>query len=130
MKRFLLITVLVMLFTGCSPNIVGKWNVDRYEIDNYNGQDFTASNAGEIIIKKNGTGEKNLSLNMFNRDPEIIESFRWDLSNQILRFYDNTSRQGSDFAKSWIVVTNKKNKQIWKSTDGSNSIQMMELSKN
>lgn len=130
MKNALLIIIISLVFTSCSPKIVGNWNVDRYEIDNYKGKNLTARNAGEIVLRKNGTGEKNLSIEMFNKDPNETENFRWELKNQILRIYDGSSKQSTDFAKSWIIVTNKNNKQVWKSTDGSNSIQVIELSKN
>lgn len=132
MKNSLLIIVIVLIlfFSSCSPKVVGNWNVDSYEIDNYQGKNLTARNAGEITLHKNGTGEKNLSIEMFNKDPDETETFRWDLKNQILRIYDENSDRSSDFAKSWIVVTNKNKKQVWKSTDGSNSIQVIELSKN
>lgn len=130
MKNALLILIISIIFTSCSPKIVGNWNVDRYEIDNYQGKNLTARNAGEITLNKNGTGEKNLSMQMFNEDPNQPDRFRWELKNQILRIYDDNSKQPTDFAKSWIIVTNRNNKQVWKSTDGSNSIQVIELSKN
>lgn len=130
MKNALLILIISTVFTSCSPKIVGNWNVDRYEIDNYLGKNLTARNAGEITLNKNGTGEKNLSIQMFNEDPNQPDRFRWELKNQILRIYDDNSKQPTDFAKSWIIVTNRNTKQVWKSTDGSNSIQVIELSKN
>ena len=45
---------------------------------------------------------------------------------------DNTvTMRGFDtqFARSWIVVENKKNRQVWKSTDGANGVQTLELRK-
>lgn len=35
----------------------------------------------------------------------------------------------TQFARSWIVVENKKSSQIWKSTDGANGVQTLELRK-
>ncbi len=130
MKKSLFIAVLVLFVTSCSPKIVGTWNVDRYEVDNYKGQNFTTTNAGEIVMKKNGKGEKNLYYNMFNKEATDLQSFRWNLQDQILRIYDVDSEKEkkTDFANSWIVVTNKKNKQVWRSTDGS-TVQTIELSK-
>lgn len=132
MKNILLFKIIIfcLVFTSCSPKIVGNWNVDRYEIDNYEGKNLTARNAGEITLNKNGTGTKNLSIEMFNNDPNEPDRFRWELKDNILRIYDPNSKERTDFAKSWIIVTNRNNKQVWKSTDGSNSIQVIELSKN
>lgn len=45
---------------------------------------------------------------------------------------DNTvTMRGFDteFARSWIVIENKKSHQIWKSTDGANGVQTLELRK-
>lgn len=129
MKNATIILLLSLAVTSCTPKIVGSWNIDRYEIDNYKGENLSARNAGDIQINKNGTGQKNLSIKFFDRQSGQSESFRWDYKDQILRIYDVDSRQSSDFAKSWIVTTNKKKKQVWKSTDGSNSIQIIELSR-
>ena len=121
--------MLVLLFAGCSPNIVGTWNIDRYEVDNYKGQNVSSTNAGEIVVNKNGTGEKNLFYTMLNEDHKDEQSFRWDLKDNILRIYDTKGKGNSNFAKSWIVVTDKGKKQVWKSTDGNNSVQIIELRK-
>ncbi len=129
MKKLLFSTILVLLFTGCSPKIVGTWNIDRYEVDNYKGQNVSSTNAGEIVVNKNGTGEKNLFYTMFNEEYKDEQTFRWNLKDNILRIYDTKGKANSDFAKSWIVVTNKSKKQVWKSTDGSNSVQVIELRK-
>ncbi|MGY5848425.1 lipocalin family protein [Salegentibacter sp. HM20] len=100
MKNATIILLLSLAVTSCTPKIVGSWNIDRYEIDNYKGENLSARNAGDIQINKNGTGQKNLSIKFFDRQSGQSESFRWDYKDQILRIYDVDSRQSSDFAKS------------------------------
>ncbi|CAM4138233.1 hypothetical protein [Gillisia limnaea] len=130
MKKSLFIGVLCALFiTGCSPKIVGTWNVDRYEIDNQKGQNVTTRNAGEIVINKNGTGEKNIKYTMFSNEFSDVLNFKWNLQNEILTLSTSNPKEKSDFDKTWFVITNKKDKQLWKSTDGSNTVQIIELSK-
>lgn len=130
MKKILFITALLLGFTSCSPKLVGTWNIDRYEVDNQQGQNFTTRNAGELTIKKNGTGEKNVQYNMFQNEFSDLESFRWNMQgDDIITISSSNSRQKSEFDKTWIMITNTKKKQLWKSTDGKNSVQTLEMSK-
>jgi len=131
MKKSLLITVLSTLFiTSCSPKLAGTWNVDRYEVDNQKGQNITTRNAGEIVLNKNGTGEKNINYSMFQNEFSDLQEFRWNMQGEdLITITSTNSYKKSDFDKTWIMVTNSKKKQVWKSTDGKNSVQVLELSK-
>lgn len=131
MKKLLfIIAISTLLLTSCSPKLVGTWNVDRYEVDNQKGQNFTTRNAGELVIKKNGTGEKNVEYNMFQNEFSDLQNFRWVMQGEDLITITSTdSYQKSDFDKTWIMITNTKKKQVWRSTDGKNSVQTLEMSK-
>ena len=130
MKKSLFIGVLCALFiTSCSPKIVGTWNVDRYEVDNQKGQNVTTRNAGEIVMNKNGTGAKNIKYNMFSSEFSDMLNFKWQRQGDILTLSTANQKEKSDFDKTWFIITDKKDKQLWKSTDGSNTIQIIELSK-
>ena len=130
MKKSLFIGVLIGLFiTSCSPKIVGTWNVDRYEVDNQKGQNVTTKNAGEIVLNKNGTGEKNIKYSMLSNEFSDVLNFKWKLQEDILTLSTTNKKEKSDFDKTWFVITNKKDKQLWKSTDGNNTVQIIELSK-
>lgn len=120
-----------MLFiTSCSPKLVGTWNIDRYEVDNQKGQNFTTRNAGELTINKNGTGEKNVQYNMFQNEFNDFQSFRWNMQGDgIITITSTGSGEKSDFDKTWIMITNTKKKQLWKSTDGKETVQTLEMSK-
>ncbi len=129
-KSLFIIAFTALLFTSCSPKLVGTWNVDRYEVDNQKGQNITTQNAGEIIINKNGTGEKNIQYNMFQNEFSDMQEFRWNMQGEdLITITSKNSYKKSDFDKTWIMVTNSKKKQVWKSTDGKNSVQVLELSK-
>ena len=132
MKKSLFIgVILATILTSCSPKIVGTWNVDKYQVNNMKGQDITTRNAGEITLNKNGTGEKSIEYNIFNNQFSDVQSFRWNLQDTNLTITGTGDKKGekSQFDKTWIVTTNKKDKQVWKSTDGSNAVQVIELSK-
>lgn len=130
MKKLLLISALLVCFTSCSPKLVGAWNIDRYEVDNQRGQNFTTRNAGELVINKNGTGEKNVSYTMFQNEFNDMQSFNWTMQgDNIINITSPQAKETSDFDKTWIMVTNTKKKQLWKSTDGKNTVQVLEMSK-
>ncbi|HSP83733.1 MAG TPA: hypothetical protein VLN72_08365 [Gillisia sp.] len=130
MRKLLFIAAIAIFFTGCSPKLVGTWNIDKYEVDNQKGQNFTTRNAGELVLKKNGTGSKNVEYNMFQNEFSDLQDFRWSMQGEnIININSTDSRQKSEFDKTWIMVTNTKKKQVWKSTDGKNTVQILEMSK-
>ena len=130
MKKSLFIaTICALIVTSCSPKIVGTWNIDQYEINDQKGQKATLKNAGEITLNKNGTGEKNVKYSIFKNDYSDIQPFRWTLRETNLTITGENPKEESDFNKTWIIVTNKNKKQVWKSTDGSTTVQVLELRK-
>lgn len=117
---------MALLFTSCSPNIVGTWNVEKFETS-VEGQTGTSlSNIGTFTFKRNGSGEK--SLNYFvlglQRDDNVPFKWTWDSKS-----YITIESQGSEFSKTWILIENKKKSQVWKSTDGSNTVHELVLKK-
>lgn len=130
MKNLLFVAALALILSSCSQKLVGTWNVDRYEVDNQKGQNFTTRNAGELTLKKNGTGEKNVNYNMFQNEFSDVQSFRWSMQgDDVITIRSTDSYEKSDFDKTWIITTNTKKKQVWRSTDGKNAVQTLELSK-
>ena len=129
-KSLFIFAITALLLTSCSPKLVGTWNVDRYEVDNQKGQNVTTKNAGEIVINKNGTGEKNIKYNMFQNEFSDLQKFNWSMQGtDLITITSEKSKETSEFDKTWIMITNSKKKQVWKSTDGRNSVQILELSK-
>jgi hypothetical protein len=128
-KSLFIAAVCALFFTSCSQKIVGTWNIDQYEINDQKGQEVTLKNAGEITLKKNGTGEKNIKYSIFSNDYSDIQPFNWNLEETNLTITGANPKEKSDFNKTWILITNKSKKQVWKSTDGSTTVQVLELSK-
>lgn len=131
MKKTLFLTaIIVFFFASCGGNkMVGTWNVDRYEVDNQQGRTMNTTNAGQIKLNKNGTGEKDLNYAMFQTEFSDTQSFNWNMPSEDLITLTSSNSTNSDLDKTWIIVSNQKDKQVWRSTDGKNTIQTLVLSK-
>lgn len=116
----------VALITSCSHRLTGNWNVASFENGSPGEQNITLHNIGSIHFNKNGTGEKNLKYVILGK--EIVDNapFNWVWNNGE---YVSIESANSEFAKTWIIVENKKKTQVWKSTDGSSRVQVLELKK-
>ena len=114
------------LLTSCSHKMVGTWTVQRYETTTPGQQGVALSNIGTMQFSRNGSGEKNLNYSVLGvtRNDQIPFKWTWNDGK-----YFTIDGEGSEFAKTWIIMTNKMNFQKWKSTDGTNNIQILELKK-
>ena len=74
----------------------------------------------------NGSGEKNLNYSVLGIQRDDKLPFKWTWNDGK---YISIESNGSDFSKTWIIMTNKKKFQKWKSTDGTNNVQIIELKK-
>lgn len=115
-----------LLFASCSSSLTGTWSVLRFETTVPGQQGVTLSNIGTMTFNGNGSGEKNLNYNAFGilRDDNL--PFSW---SQNSKNYVTIESEGSNLSKTWIIIENKKKFQKWKSTDGSGSVQVLELKK-
>lgn len=116
----------VTLITSCSHRLVGTWNVERYETTSPGQQGVALSNIGTLDFKRNGTGTKNLNYTVLGIHKDDKHPFKWSWDDNS---YVSIDSKGSDFSKTWIIMTNKRKYQKWKSTDGTNNIQIIELRK-
>jgi len=126
--KILLLVVSISLFS-CSPNIVNKWNIDKYEVVNNQGQNTSAQNIGSIEFNRNGKGTKNISYNVFQNDFMDESNFNYELSEGYITIKNEDVKDESALNKTWIIVSDKKKSQVWKSTDGGKSVQTLELSR-
>lgn len=94
--------------------------ISRHETSNLNEPGITLNNIGTIKFLKNGNGEKNIANNFMGIFKEDKLPFEWSTNERIV----NISGNDSDFSKSWIIIENKKKYQLWKSSDGSNQVQL------
>lgn len=125
--------VVVLLLNGCasstkqfSKRLRGTWQITHYGIERPTARTVTgpATGYGSITFNKNGTGSaENASIfdNITSRSAKF--NFTWNNTENIVVL----KGEGASFSKSWIVVTNKKDHQVWKSTDGTNQVNTLEL---
>ena len=114
----------IILFTSCAHRMVGTWTVQRFETLTPGEQPVSLNNIGSVLFYKNGTGEKNLSYVALGTTVTDNTPFKWSWSEGK---YITIESEGSEFAKTWIIIENSKNFQKWKSTDGTNNVQTIEL---
>ena len=124
--RLLIIAFNATLLASCAPRLVGTWNVTRFETATAGQQGVSLNNIGTVQFKKNGTGEKNINFSALGTTHNDQTPFRWTSHDGK---YVTIESENSEFAKTWIIVTNKKKFQKWNTTDGTNKVQVIELKK-
>ncbi len=109
-----------------SKRLEGHWEITQYKTEIMQVQRAAAFPPfRSITFLKKGKGR--VSANNQYTDEKGGQGFDFDWTCT-----DNTvTMRGfdSEFARSWIVIENKKSSQVWKSTDGSNGVQTLELRK-
>lgn len=117
--------IAVLSLTSCSEKIVGTWNVQKYETVKPGSQNISLNNIGTITFNKNNTGEKSLYYNVLGVETKDDVPFVWTINEP----YITIESENSSLSKTWIMIENNRKSQKWKSTDGSNEIQTLELTK-
>lgn len=127
--KFTKITALLMVMTcisSCAHRMVGTWNVSKFETTTPGEQSITLNNVGTMEFKGNGDGEKKLNYSVLGIDRNDELPFKWEWNDDK---YISIESEGSEFSKTWIIMENERKFQKWKSTDGTNTIQILELKK-
>ena len=119
------ILMCIFLLSSCAPNIIGTWNVVRYETVDGGQKGVVLNNIGTITFNKKGVGEKRISYNVLGSQRNDSTSFSWKSDDSFVTI----SSDYSDFSKTWILIENSRKKQLWKATDGANQVQILELKK-
>ena len=108
-----------------SKRLEGNWEIIQYKTEIQQLQRTAFPPYRSITFMKKGRGR--VSANNEYSAEKGGQGFDFDWScteNTVtMRGFD------TDFARSWIVVENKKSSQVWKSTDGANGVQTLELRK-
>lgn len=128
MKYTFTLLLLVFFLFSCSDSMVHTWNIDKLEIKRENGKNSTYNNIGTITLNKNGTGNNNF--NIIESDEVDTASFKWEESENNILLKALKKEESSRLFKAWIITTRDRKKQIWKSTNGKNDIQILEISRN
>ena len=115
-----------MVLLGCSAdNLVGTWEVTTYEMNRPGQQGVRVEQIGTITFHNDQTGEKDIQYSVLDRIFADSASFSWSKQEG----YVTLQGPDSEFTKTWIVVEDNRNSQTWRSTDGSNTVQLLELKK-
>ena len=103
--------------------LVGRWNVSNYQ-DSFQESRTNLDNAGKVEFTGDNQGLKDISFRAMQNYRDNAP-FNWSNTGNTVTI------QGaqSEFAKAWIVVSNKKKKQVWNSTNGRGGIQRITLTK-
>lgn len=129
MKRILVLSLfswILLSSVSCRHRLVGTWEVERYESKAHGQPTASLRHAGTLRFHRDYTGEKDLQYTLLGNPTRDRIPFRWEASPHKVTLH---SQEASEFSKVWIVVEDRKKRQVWKSTDGSNRVQVLELRK-
>ena len=115
-----------LFISSCSHRMVGTWTVSQFETATPGKQTISLNNVGTMEFKSNGTGSKNLNYSVLGVQRNDDLPFKWEWNDGK---YVIIESDGSEFSKIWIIMENKRKLQKWKSTDGANNVQVLELKK-
>lgn len=122
---FLLLFSLSFLSTSCAHRLAGTWTVETYERNTPGEEGMSVKNIGTITFDNNGTGQKNLDYSLLGISRKDKTPFEWSSTEE----YITIDSENSEISKTWIYIEDKNKFQKWQSTDGSNSVQTLELRK-
>ena len=116
-----------MVSCSVEKKIMGTWQIESYSEESGNGSNANAKNIGNINLAKDGTGSNDLSYRILGSERIDKTNFTYKINNENITI--KTEDDASEFAKSWIIIENKRKSQKWKSTDGKGNIQTLILIK-
>ncbi|HLS30512.1 MAG TPA: hypothetical protein VK021_06620 [Flavobacteriaceae bacterium] len=128
MKYTFTFLILVFFLSSCSKSMVHTWNIDKLEIKRENGKNSTYDNIGTITFNKNGTGNNNF--NIIESEEIDTASFKWEESDGNILLKPLKKEDSSRLFKAWIITEREAKKQVWKSTNGKNDIEILVISRN
>ncbi len=108
-----------------SKRLEGNWEIVQYKTEIQQLQRTAFPPYRSITFMKKGRGRVSANNEYSDEKGGQGFDFEWTCTENTvtMRGFD------TDFARSWIVVENKKSSQVWKSTDGANGVQTLELRK-
>lgn len=126
-SKLIFATLLIMAaaLSSCTPRLVGSWAIERYETTTPDQQQASMNDIGILTFYENGTGEKDISYSLFGEITNDHLPFNWTTTDK----YVTIQSEGSSFSKTWIIIEDQGKFQKWKSTDGGNQVQTLELKK-
>lgn len=123
--RTTLLFIIIILISSCTHRLTGTWTVQKYSNETPGQPGIVLSNIGTMTFENNGKGEKSLKYTVLGIERDDNQPFKWSASDD----YVTIESRNSDFDKTWIILKSKGKYQLWKSTDGKNQVQVLELAK-
>jgi hypothetical protein len=114
------------ILSSCSPKLAGTWNIEKYEVNEAGKSTVSVANIGSITFDKDNSGVKNVHYAIFQNEYNDKSPFKWHRVNE-----NTISIEGeaSDLTKSWLIISNERKQQVWKSTDGATKVQTLTLTR-
>lgn len=125
-KSLLVLSIsFLVMASSCAPRLVGTWSVQKYETVAPGNKGISVENVGTISFDKDGTGQKEMNYSVLGIEKDESTPFKWSATDSFITI------EGADdnISKTWIYLENKSKSQKWKSTDGKNQVQTLELVK-
>lgn len=116
----------LITLASCSKGITGTWKIVNYEERSTGESTASLTNIGTITFNKDGSGSKEISYSIMGIPIEDKLPFTWKQEGNTVTI---TGDEESEFAKAWIVMEAKRKSQIWKSTDGTDEVHRLTLTK-
>lgn len=123
--KYQCIVLAVVLLSSCAPKLVGTWTVQKYQRVTPGEQGTILSNIGTMTFNKDNTGNKQLDYTVLGIEQSDSAPFTWSTTEN----YITIEGDDTEISKTWIFLKNKNKSQKWKSTDGENNVQTLELIK-
>ncbi len=122
---YILCISFLFFLSSCAHRLVGTWTVQKYESVSAGNKGISVQNVGSISFDKDGTGQKEMNYKVLGMEKDDSTPFKWSATEN----YITIESEDSDISKTWIFLENKNKRQKWKSTDGKNQVQTLELVK-
>ncbi len=124
-NKYIILVLSITFLNSCAPKLVGTWTVQKYQRVTPGEQGTTLSNIGTMTFNKDYTGNKQLDYTVLSIEQSDSAPFTWSTTES----YITIEGDDSEISKTWIFLENKNKSQKWKSTDGENNVQTLELIK-
>ena len=127
LSRFFVITLFITaaMLTSCSIKLVGTWIIQRYDIVKPEQKSVSFYNIGFMRFEEDGTGSNNIIYDISG--VKIVDRlpFKWKATDNNITIIS----KGSEFSRTWRLLENKRRSQKWETTNDSNQVQTLELTK-
>ena len=117
--------MMILSLMSCSDRLIGTWNITDYETKNPEKEGAILQNIGQITFNDDNTGKNFLNYEVFGEAKDDTITFSWLKT----KGYITIESENEAFAKTWIIMENKRKSQVWKTTSGRGDVQVLKLAR-